>query len=347
MLDFFAIYNSFYLILVGLYLFLLLLLNSNKVISSKFSNSLIIIISIFFIVLFGSRSLEIGADTAQYFLYYKDFIQGDLKLLDPGFTILISLSSLLGSEGYFFMLAAFFMVPLCVVFIRIESKYKIFVFILFLTQFSFLSMGINILRQGVGISFFILASYFYFFKYAKTKALLLFVFAISLHLSLILYLPMYILARRIGLRTGVIILIIAIVISCLPFNLLDTLSSLPLVGRRMDSYLNSDNSIGYRVGFRLDFLLYNSYYILLGLYLVYKGKGVIKCFLYQESLILYILLTAVFVLTFKVPYSDRFGVLSWVLIPIIVFPVFYLPKNTRILLLFSFIIINTLLSFRL
>lgn len=65
--------------------------------------------------------------------------------------------------------------------------------------------------------------------------------------------------------------------------------------------------------------------------------------LYETFLVLYILLTSFFVLAFKMPYSDRFGILSWVLIPIVILPIFNCSKSIKVLGLILFIAVNVLL----
>ena len=56
---------------------------------------------------------------------------------------------------------------------------------------------------------------------------------------------------------------------------------------------------------------------------------------------MYILATAIFFLSFTIPFSDRFGLLSWVMIPFVIRPMLnekYSKTSVVSLTLFSFLI---------
>ena len=75
------------------------------------------------------------------------------------------------------------------------------------------------------------------------------------------------------------------------------------------------------IGFRWDFLLYGSVPILEGIYFVFKRKynNQFYCILLST----YILTNAFWVLINEVPFSDRFAYLSWFMMPLLLFILFY------------------------
>ena len=67
--------------------------------------------------------------------------------------------------------------------------------------------------------------------------------------------------------------------------------------------------VTYKVGFRQDFFAYNTVFLVL--FILWRRR-------YNLELIkLYILTSSWFVLCFNIPFSDRWGMYSWILIPLI------------------------------
>src|SRR5690625_2341324 len=92
-----------------------------------------------------------------------------------------------------------------------------------------------------------------------------------------------------------------------------------LEGDRRISYLYSE-STKYRIGFRADFALFNTFFLFIFLFINKKTKDD----QYKDLLIYYILSSCVFFLSFQIPYSDRIGLFSWFTIPILFSPLLFI-----------------------
>ena len=98
---------------------------------------------------------------------------------------------------------------------------------------------------------------------------------------------------------------------------------------------------GYRIGFRPDFVLFNTLFFLLGIY-IYKNKLEKKERLFVV-LKFYVLTSVVFFLSFYFPYSDRMGIISWIFIPLILLefpdtPIKYFSLKYSLIIFFSFLL---------
>ena len=120
-----------------------------------------------------------------------------------------------------------------------------------------------------------------------------------------------------GVRSLVLfIFLVAMLIAVLgfkPASLLPFAGFSALLQAKVNGYGNRISL--YQTGFRLDFSLFNLVFLWVG---IRCRKQFSPDSLYGLIVTLYGLLSSVFVLAFQLPYSDRVGLWSWILIPLIV-----------------------------
>lgn len=89
---------------------------------------------------------------------------------------------------------------------------------------------------------------------------------------------------------------------------------------RRSSYLDVSNFDGfYNIGFKPQFVVFNTVFLIVFLLIkkhVYSSKEYIYMLKY------YLLSSSLFFMVFQLPYSDRWGIMSWVIIPFLLLPLF-------------------------
>jgi hypothetical protein len=225
-----------------------------------------------------------------------------------------------------------FVVPVYYAIKQFKGINKIFLLWFFTSLFIFISMSTNVLRQGIGGVVVMWGISIYLNRENKSKRFIIpLLIAPLFHFSLILVVILFFISKYLkNIKLAYTILLISIVLSYIGFNLNITLGNLPVVGNifldRMDTYLG-ENVKNYKVGFRIDFFLFNLFFVFIGHY-ISKLKFIKSNYpLYGQIYTTYILLTSYFILMFNVPFSDRFGILSWIFIPFIMYPIFDLSNS--------------------
>src|SRR5690606_38193257 len=125
-----------------------------------------------------------------------------------------------------------------------------------------------------------------------------------------------------------IVFLMSIILSFLSEDLSLILNNLPFIGDKYLKYLNPTSSISasYDTGFKPQFVFFNTIFFILGYLLIKYFKVYITPF-YKRVFFTYTLLSCILFLMFNIPYSDRIGLFSWALIPIIVYPYFSILKS--------------------
>jgi len=287
--------------------------------TDKLNNQLIILFSLLLFFLFGGRAFNVGDDTGMYIrAFQEERVSGNI-----GFSMFADIVRLFSGSGRFFLYAIsfIFMLPICLFFCGVKYENKFLLFFMFVNMFSFVAMGINIVRQGIGVSLFLLAIYYLEKRRILTAVVLLFV-SFSFHYSMIIPIGMYLVSRKLNtIIIPLICFIVAIPLSMIAFDFFGLLRSIPVLG----GWFPLADGIGgielherYRTGFRLDFFIFNLFFAMLGLF--YYNR-IIKIFpQYRVYFSVYLFTSAFFFLMFHVPFSDRFGLFSWIFIPFLMFP---------------------------
>lgn len=283
-------------------------------------------------------------------LYKGAYDKGEFQFPDKGFNefTLLCRNLNLSSEIYFSLIAFLYIfLPYVFFYRRVNSSWYGLLFII--GSFSFLGYGINGIRNGLSTSLLLFSFVFLCNQTEKGKdkmipLIICCILAISIHKSAIL--PVFCLLLSIfiikTLNAAIKIWIFSIPVSLLAGGPISSLFLRLGFDERLDGYLNSELS----KGFRWDFVLYSIVPIMLAYY-IHKKKIVIDR-IYQIMIVTYILSNALWILVISASFSNRFAYLSWFMYPfVIVYPILkfriwekQMSKNALILLsyfLFSFV----------
>lgn len=278
----------------------------------------------------GLRDIDVYyVDTVTYahiFNLYKDNPSLMLSLApDYGFAVLTYILSLFGNETFYFtIIGILYVIPLYIVMRRnIKNNYYT-VFLLIVCSFSFLSYGVNGLRNGLATTFLICA----FFDKKNVYQLLWILLAVSMHKSALLPGVIFLVAKYYNNPKAYVYLWFF----CMALTIVahdeigQYLGSVTLFDggddSRLAGYLNgkfdggeSGSAHFSATGFRYDFVLYSSVPIYLGWKFIYKYKYTNS--LYQALYCTYVGANAFWLLIIYIPFNNRFAYLSWFMYPIV------------------------------
>lgn len=342
MSNFESIYILIYVVMA--FTAFLLLLKDNSIGTNKL---FIVFFSLIWLFFFGTRDFTIGSDTGVYvstfnqFNIYKNIADVE-GIKDIGYLSVVKLTSLFTKDDRTFLLflEAFFILPIIIAFNKLKVNNLFLFFFTFCSFFFFKTMGVNIMRQGISVSFFLLGLVYQI--NSKNKwSYFFYAVAFTFHASIISLLIVIFLVKFIKkIQVPISIYIGSIVLSFFSFDFSFIVQKIPffsfLVQERFAAYTES-NDDDYLVGFRLSFVLFNTIFALIGYYF-YKKNFNEEFFLYNKIYYAYLIISAVFFLMFNIPYSDRTGLLSWILIPFILIPFLnhnYLKHGSIKLFVFS------------
>lgn len=285
----------------------------------------------------GLREVNVGTDTPSYLQYYtliaqeSGFAATSRVRVEWLFYALVKLISatVANERFYLFVVHLLFLIPFRRFLAKVGGPNRGVLFLLYVSCFFYYSLNLNVVRNAVAIGLALPAVWYYHQK-RFVPALLLLLIAVQFHFTgLIAVGSLLAMSGLPGIHIRILaVFLLVLVVAALGFKLT---SLLPYVGfsslfqAKLEGYGNRTSL--YQTGFRPDFALFN---------LVFLGVG-IQCrknfgpdSFYYFAVTLYGLLSCAFVLSFQIPYSDRVGLWSWVLIPVIVgCPVLQKrPKNT-------------------
>lgn len=309
----------------------------NQLIINKFSNKIIFLPLIGLILNTGFRSYEVGTDTINYYDFYwltNPEINFKGEFLFP--LIIKFLHSLNLTYTYFLLLIALlllsFIYKSLVNYTQLYQANLLMSFFAFMSFFFFSSISINVIRQGLSLSILLYVFTLFFKKSNKLKLLIFILLALALHLTsvipIILILFAYYLSLK-GNKVVYLLVFIYFVIIILSFinigfaNISPYLSQL-LGGNERSGYISGE-TYDYIVGFKPQFVAFNTFFLLIALYV---RKNIIDPILrkqYNLILIYYVMSSWLLFLAFQLPFSDRWGLFSWIVIPFLIIPLFYSP----------------------
>lgn len=296
-----------------------------------------------FIVLIGLRGINIGTDTRNYlaqFEIYQSYFYGSDILM---FCIYAILNQLHLPFHSFLLLMSFLYIGTLIVSIKknstIFSSNALLIFFAYLSLFFFSNLGVNIIRQGVSLSFLLL--FIVNFQDSNEKstswiipAILSILFHITSAIPILIYF-LIVMISRIPLFYYYLFYILSIFFSFFGQGilLLEEYITFLLVDDRRLEYLNDTSNV-YQVGFRPEFIVFNSIFLIAFLFI----KSYLVNNNYYNSLVkYYLIMSGIFFMTFQIPYSDRWGLMSWIVIPIMLSPFFsvYMPRKLATISIFS------------
>ncbi|OBQ54106.1 EpsG family protein [Tamlana sp. s12] len=357
--DFIFIYRIvlvFY-ILFGTLVLKLLISEKEKFI--KNDKRILITFVVFLIIFIGTRKYDIGTDTSNYFNFYFIKITTQARSYFEIFTILKSdfLFEVIASFSFwhrnftiFLLLVAAVMNISLYIFIRKFTDYgkegsSLILFLTLASSFSFLSMEINIIRNGLSMCFILLALYS-ILERETMKFIFYFVVAYLLHRTAIIPIVLFLIINyfdRIEVKYYIAFYALAILLSLVGFGF-HAIPYLSTLGNEDLQNLSYVGDTTYKIGFRFDFVLYNTFFLVL--FLKFTNWN------YRDSFLIkyYILSSSVFFFNFYIPFSDRFGIYSWIVIPLLLFNTINETFPTKkiyisTLVLIGFFILNNIILF--
>lgn len=319
-----AIYQYFIMaivILEGCFLLSKFRNNGNIVSYSNFHPGFILALAIF--VLLG---ISYGTDRENYSLFFEETVDYGYALSrSVGWSILnIIISKVTHDVSTFFLIISFIYVFSIFFFCKkIVTNYSL----LFLATISFLGfygMGTNTLKSGLSLAICLWA--FYYHK-SKVKFCAISLLSIFLHTTTIFPITAFIIYRYIkDMKTALRIWFGCLIVSY---------AIGPLIVSYVGSYITDDYTAGYfvgdsdvyKVGFRIDFIMYSLVPIILGYY--YSIKKKYNDYFWQRLYITYILTNSIWLLLIRLPFTDRFAYLSWFLFPYILLMPFLKESPTK------------------
>lgn len=289
--------------------------------------------------LFGLRDEEVGTDTSivKYQFEFYDRLDFGFQFVFDGFIYLISRFT----DNYHVFLLFVSLLFNGLIFSSILLLSKKLDFNIFLVSFSFVSfyffenLGINIVRQGVSLAFFLLAISLYFRNPSKLFWLIPLVLGVGFHITTVVVLLIFlgvIFLKNIKLVYYYIIYFIVLLISAIGGSILSFGSLLSYFfmvdNQRAEFYINNQNNEDYAIGFKAQFAVFNT--IFLGFFSFINAKILhYEDQSYQILLKYYMVMSAVFFLMFQIPFSDRWGMMSWITIPFLLAPLFTINKTAK------------------
>ncbi len=284
---------------------------------------------VFFMIFFaGTRSIRIGTDTINYYRFY--FLKG-IYLQDPieffGYFQTDLLFEVLMFITFPFKNFTLFLLVLAIIlnvglyfFVRRFSDYgkdgsSLILFLTFASAFSFLQLEVNIIRNGLSITFILLALDC-LLKEKLKPAIFLFVIAYFFHGTSLIPISAILLSRllkNVEIKYFIVLFIMAIGLSFIGFGF-HSIPFLQNISGEDFKRLVFTGETTYRIGFRLDFVLYNAFFLFL--FVKFSNLKNTK----DLFLIKYFVITSViFFFNFNIPFSDRIGLYSWIAIPLLLF----------------------------
>jgi hypothetical protein len=343
---FFILYDSIYYFTAALVVlsYLSIEFNNDVIRQRSVGKILVFIPLISIIILVGLRDYNVGSDTYNY--YNIVWLTEEKISFDTEF-LLLFLSKIIKYLGlnysyFLFVTATIFFSVIYVSIKKISNFYNsniLYSFFAYFSMFFFLNMSINIIRQGISLSLLLLAYSYLINKSNKIKIAIVATIAAFFHITALIPILVYFFSYKnyklFKDRYYYLLYMIFIVLSYLNIGLLDIspyiLEVLGSDNRRSD-YL-SDNDFEYVVGFKTQFVAFNTLFLLVASYVKSRILSPSIRSTYSVLFRYYVLTSCIFFTAFQIPFSDRWGLFSWIAIPILLVPLFsitYIKKGIKI-----------------
>lgn len=337
-ITFFNLYNLIYFCTACLVVMSALSMEVKKDIffQNRLSQYLVLLPLISLIFIVGFREYNVGTDTLNY---YNLLWVNNLEINFSG-EFLFNLIALLfrgldlGFNFFLLLISSFFYIFLyksLKIYSEIYKSNLLISFFICISFFFFLSTSINIIRQGLSLVFLMLAFSFWIKRGGGQKIIFLILFSLALHSTSLIPVLIFLFCTFI-LKFKVIYLFIlfyfvSILLAYLDFGLLNISPLfLEFLGQeRRVGYLSDDGAEFYEVGFKPQFVIFNTLFLFLFLYI---RENILDFYLKDKYSILlgyYIISSIIFFMAFDIAFSDRWGLFSWLSIPFLVIPLFYSP----------------------
>ncbi|KUG13361.1 MULTISPECIES: EpsG family protein [Elizabethkingia] len=303
-----------------------------------FLNKIAILVVTILVLLVGFRAYDVGSDTASYYLYNWSLGVHSTVSTEMLFDIVIDLIKSLDFSFTFFLIivALFFYINITKAFFNIGKFFKVnvfFLFFIFMSLFFAKSLAINVIRQGLSLSFLLLAYSIWLnnksFKFYVFPVILAIITHSTSAIPLLIFLISTYIRNKTNMKYLYVIYFLTIIFSFLNYGILSFAPFLKniLAGSYRANYITNESDL-YNVGFKPQFVAFNTVFLVFAYYIQSKLKGNSLIFnRYKVIHIYFILSSSIFFMVFQIPYSDRFGLFSWIAIPILVSPLFTYDKS--------------------
>jgi hypothetical protein len=282
----------------------------------------------FSILFFGRRGESLGTDTAAYIQHAQGLETARFfdPAFEPGYNLFVyGIVTIFGS-AYVLLVIEICYVLLVALACRLWfGNRSLFGLLALISVFSYYNLAFNLIRSGLAIALWLCGLALFLLRKRRGSGIAFYSIAFLLHYSVAIPILVSIVVRYVAgtlLRWFLLVsIIMEFVFGRYSQSILAAAGNIPLLARYVARYVGHEFT--YRVGFRSDFLSYCLlYYLILWLAIRLLPNGVtdkrpsklstsIARFLFNN----YILLFAVFVLAFGLPYSDRSGIFAFLFAP--------------------------------
>lgn len=344
----FKTYTIYYNLIYGIIVYLVVLLAVYIEVKSNFNikNSLLInklskfstlLFSLALFLIVGFRNFDVGTDTENYYYLLwqqKPEITFNNEFLFPLIATYLQYYDL--NYTYFLILisALFFYF----IFRSLKNYSLLYQANLLMALFAFMSffffsgMSINVIRQGVSLAILLYTFTLLLKKDNKIKIIIYSVVAVAFHLTSIIPIILVALSYYLSSKSGKLLYFLVLLyfsVILLAFLNIGFLNIAPSLSQLLGSdgrsgYLNGE-TYDYVVGFKPQFVVFNTFFLLIALYIRKNLTEIELKKQYNVILIYYIIASWLLFLAFQLPFSDRWGLFSWVIIPFLIIPLFYSP----------------------
>lgn len=332
------IYHTIYIVIVSIFFFFELIFGKVQLgdIPPRKVNWRIIFTAFIIILYIGFR--PINEETGDSRNYERIFLNsGSMNLAEQSDIVFYGMMKLMHSWGFditeFFLLVALIYVAAYAVFCRRyfpNNQYMVFVSVL--VSLSFFGYGINGIRNGLAVAFFLLIFMCWMYK-KYVWAMILSIIAIKIHGAVVL--PIMALLMTSVIKNARLFYIFWIVCFIISISF----------GRQIEQFINQystmlsshdedyfstmrDDRIFSIVGFRYDFLLYGMIPIVVSYYYIIVKK--IEDVFYHSIVGIYVLCNSFWLLMAYSWLSNRYSFLSWfIYVPVILYPIIKYEKGIK------------------
>lgn len=273
------------------------------------SPSICVFIVLLWVIVMGAfPMLDGGADRNRYFAAAKDMqLYGEAYSNDVGYDFIVKILTMFPLEMFFYLQSLLYTLGIYIFCKSLDKKCYGLILIGMMLNFQFVSYGVNTIRAGLAGStvLFAIAN-----RDKKWVQFALLAFSVTIHKSFALPVACYLLALYYD-RTKwyFYVWLLSIPASFLGGGFFQGLFGGMLEDERVRYLTTEAANTAYKVGFRIDFILYSCLPIALGYYYIYKRN--FQDLFYKNLYNMYILANTFWILVIRANFSDRFAYLSW------------------------------------
>lgn len=274
-------------------------------------NGTALVLLLFTVLILGAYPIaNLGEDRIRYYESALSVAQTGQNYLirDFGYYYVMKILTLFPFSMYFYLHSFLYVIGIYLFCKSASKEHYGLLFLGCLLNFQFVAYGVNGMRAGLAQSMLMIAMAY---KDKIRWELLFIFFAVMIHKSFALPAACFLITKYYdNTKLYFYIWLLSIPVSAIAGVSIQDFFAGWLGDEERASYLMADASeTNYRIGFRLDFILFSCAPIVLGYYILYKRRFEDR--LYRNLYNMYLLANAFWILVIRAEYSDRFAYLSW------------------------------------